>query len=395
MRRISALAVLVAGGALGCFFGYPDDASKGALRAHRGTFAEDMVLTGQLEAARGAVVAVPRLPSWQTSIRWIADDGAEVKEGDKIVELDSGQFTTTLDTKRQALVQAQQQLTQKQAEASADLAEKALDVERKQVEFDKARLNAAVPADIVSRRDFEDREVKRKRAEVELAKAKDVLKSTREASRADRANLELTLAKAQRELGDVEKAIDSVTLRTPKAGVVVLRDNPFGEPRKLQAGDGVFVGVALAMIPEPDSLQVTASLADVDDRKIAVGMPATIILDAYSDIRSTGRVAAISAVAQESARASLRRAFTVVVKLDAIDANRMRPGLSARVIVRREAKNGVLLAPRVALDLNGKEPRARLSDGSFRSVKVGSCNAQECVVTDGLRDGEALQKVGP
>src|SRR5258708_35739058 len=124
------------------------------------------------------------------------------------------------------------------------------------------------------------------------------------------------------------------------------------------------------MSREPVTRQVTAGMADVDDRKIAVGMPVDIIHDAYSGLRSGGRVASISAVAQESARASLRRAFNVVVKLDAIDSARMRPGLSARVIVRRAARNNVLLASRTALDLNGKQPRAFLAGGSAREVGV-------------------------
>jgi HlyD family secretion protein len=389
MRSAVAVLTLLA---TGCFFGYrSDDRARTGPRVHRGTFVDDMVLTGQLDAARGAVIAVPRLPSWQTSIRWMVDDGTEVKEGDKVVELDSSPFTANLDTKRQAVVQARQQLAQKDAEAEADQSQKELDVQQKQVDFDKAAINANVPTDIVSKREFEDREVKRKRAEVELAKAKDVLRGARETSRADRANQLLALAKAERELGDAEMAIAAVTLRAPRSGIVVFRDNPFGEARKLQVGDGVFVGLVLAMIPEPDSLQVTAGLADVDDRKISVGMPASVILDAYSDRVSTGRVASISAVAQESARASLRRAFNVVVKLDSIDRVRMRPGLSARVVIRRAAQDNVLLATRMDLDLNGKQPRALLPGGVSRVVGVGACNAQECVVNDGLRDGEALR----
>jgi multidrug resistance efflux pump len=387
MSRIAALLALAAAG---CFFGYAPHDAPGRPHAHRGTFVDEMVLTGQLEASRGELIAVPKLPSWQTSIRWIVDDGTEVRQGDKVVELDSGAFSSTLDTKRQALVQAEQQLAQKDSEASADLAEKVLDVERKQVDYDKAKLDAIVPPDIVSKRDYEERQVKLKRTESELAKAKDVARGARGTGGADRANLELTLTKARRELTEAEQAVAAVTLRAPRTGIVVLRDNPFGEPRKLQAGDGVFVGLPLAMIPEPDSLVVTAALADVDDRKIAAGMPVTVILDAYSDMRSTGRIASISAVAQEGARSSLRRAFNVTVKLDTIDAARMRPGLSARVIVRRGTRANALLVTRAALDLNGKSPTVHLAGGGTRAVTLGPCNAQECVVTHGLNEGEEV-----
>ena len=88
------------------------------------------------------------------------------------------------------------------------------------------------------------------------------------AARSDRANLVLNLEKARRELQTAENAINALTLRAPRDGIVVLKDHPW-EGRKLKEGDGVFVGLTLALIPDPASMQVTASLADVDDRKVA------------------------------------------------------------------------------------------------------------------------------
>jgi multidrug efflux pump subunit AcrA (membrane-fusion protein) len=165
------------------------------------------------------------------------------------------------------------------------------------------------------------------------------------------------------------------------------------EGRKLQTGDQVWVGFPIALIPELSSLRVNAALADVDDGKIATGMPVTVTLDGYPDMQFTGRISAISAVAQESRRQSLRRHFEVLVALDRLDPSRMRPGLSARVVVRREARPAALLAPRAALDLSGKAPRARLETGEMKEVKLGSCNAQDCIVVSGLEEGARLARV--
>jgi hypothetical protein len=68
----------------------------------------------------------------------------------------------------------------------------------------------------------------------------------------------------------------------------------------------------------------------------------------------------------------------------------MRPGLSARVVVHRQRIASALLAPRAALDLAGKTPRARTSSGAMKDVKLGPCNALDCVITSGLEDGERL-----
>ena len=69
----TATSLLVA-----CFSGYSDKPGKNDLRVHKGVFKDDVVLTGELEAARGAAITVPDLPDWQTSIKWLATDGDEV-----------------------------------------------------------------------------------------------------------------------------------------------------------------------------------------------------------------------------------------------------------------------------------------------------------------------------
>ena len=376
--------------AAGCFSGYESDApARGGLRVHRGAFRGDIVLTGELRAGRGDELVVPRLPQWQTSIKWMTTDGAEVKQGERVVELDNSAFATNLEARRQAVAQAQQELQQKEAEWYADTLRKQMDAEKKRSEYDKAKLEAAVPKEVLSAREYQDRQVKFQRAEVELAKAADVLKSQRISVASDRENLLIKLHTAERELKTAEDALDQLILRAPRDGIVVIRDHPW-EGRRLQEGDGVWVGFPLAQIPELATLRVEADLADVDDGKIGAGMPATVILDAYPGMTFPARVSAVSAVAQESSRQSLRRVFAVIIALDRLDASRMRPGLSARAVVHAISNPSALLVPRAALDLSSPQPRARLAGGKVVNVTLGPCNAQECVVKSGLSEGEAL-----
>lgn len=373
-----------------CFSGYAEEESS--LRVRRGTFESDVLLTGELEAARGAAVTVPSLPTWQTSIKWLAADGVLVKEGERVAELDNTTFTNDLDSKQQAELQALQELQQRTEEWSADLKQKALDFEKRKSELDKAKIAADIPRDIVSSREYEERQMALNRAMTEFEKARDVLRAQELSVAADRKNLEIRLEKARREIGRAQRAIDDLVLRAPREGIVVVREIPW-EGRKLQAGDTVWVGFPLALIPEIDSLHVSAALPDVDDGRIGTGMNATVTLDGYPGLEFKGKVTSISAVAQESARQSLRRAFKVIVKLDTIDAARMRPGLSARVLIHRERQPDRLIAPRTALDLSGAQPAAALASGRRVSVRLGSCNAQECVVLSGLEEGQQLSRV--
>jgi len=381
---LSALAVA-------CFSGYREKADDD-LRVRRGTFTSDVTLTGELEAARGEAITVPNLPNWQTSIKWLAADGLPVKQGERVVELDNSTFTSELDSKRQAEMQAIQEMQQKIEEWKADVQQKRLDFEKRKSEMEKAKLDADVPRDILSSREYEERQTRYSRGRVEFEKARDILSSQQSAVNADRKNLEIRLQKAQREIRRSEAAIDDLVLRAPRDGIVVIREIPW-EGRKLQQGDSVFVGFPLALIPELNSLQVAVSLPDVDDGRVAPGMPATVTLDGYPGLTFTGKVTTISAVAQESARQSLRRAFKLYVVLDKIDQTRMRPGLSARVVIRSGNTPDSLIASRAALDLSGKEPMARLANGKSVPVKVGPCNAQDCVIAEGLVEGQRLARI--
>lgn len=388
MTRSFACAILLLPLAA-CYSGYSESASpREELFVHRGDFRSEVMLSGELEAARGELLSVPPLPSWQTAIKWIAEDGAAVKAGDPVVELDNSALTTDLDSKRQSAMQATQELQQRESEWTADLEQKELEVEKKKSELDKAVLDSTVPRELLSGRSYEEKQNALRRTTTEHEKAADVLRARRTAIAAERENLLLNIAKTQRAIEIAESAIDALVLRAPKDGIVVVKDHQW-EGRKLQSGDPVWVGFPIALLPDLGTIRVNAGLADVDDGKIVAGMPVAVTLDGYPDRQFSGRIAAISAVAQESRRQSLRRHFEVLVALDRLDPARMRPGLSARVVVRREARPAMLLAPRAAIDFTAATPRVRLASGEMKDVKVGACNAQECVV-DGLEEGTRL-----
>ncbi len=392
-KRADFCALLIASAVLtGCFSGNADTPPPGELRVRKGELASDLILSGELEAARGESLNVPPLPSWQTAIKWIAEDGSTVKAGEPAVELDNTSLTADLESKRQTLTQALQELQQNEAQWSADLEQKQLEAEKARSEMEKAKLDVVIPRELLSTKAYEEKQTTLRRTTVAGEKAVDVLASRRTAVAAERRNLELRIEKAQRDIATAERAIEELVLRAPRDGIIVIRDIPW-EGRKMQTGDTVFVGMALAMLPDLDSLRVKAALADVDDGKIAVGMPVTVTLDAFPQVPYTGRIVGISAVAQESRRQSLRRQFEVQIALDKLDSERMRPGLSARVIVNRGRNAQLLLAPRAAIDFSGPKPRAHLAGGETKEVKLGPCNAQDCVVLDGLTAGEKLEPI--
>ena len=360
------------------------------LTVERGRFDDRFLLTGQLVAVNADYLIVPRIPSWQTTIRWLEAEGAVVKAGQRTVEFDTASFAQDLGEKRSAWEQAQSDLEQSDADRASQRAEKEWAVAQKTVAVEKAKIAAATPAEFVRGKDYQDNQLALTRAMTELDKAREDLSAFEESSAETVLQKTIAVEKSRRELDASGQAIDGMVLKAPRDGIFVVADHPW-QGRKIQVGDSVWVGLPVASLPDLSAMQVEAKLSDVDDGRIVVGLPVACILDAYPERTYTGRIAEITPVAQEAAGRSLRRAYNVRVLLDTADTERMRPGMSVKVEVHPKPRDGVLLAPRAGLDLEGKQPRARLASGEVVDVTIGDCNFDRCIVLGGVAEGAKLK----
>lgn len=392
--------------AAGCAGAAEGERAGEELVVRRGDLRPRLLVTGELVAGRATELKVPRTPSWQVQIRWMAEDGTRVRAGDPVVELDNSSFTEELEQKRAGAADAITELARRQAEARSLLAEKEFAVEQRRSELAKARLAAEVPPDLLSGREYQDRQLALRRAEVGLAKAERDLAAQREAGAADLDVQRIALRRSEREIAQAEEAIDALVLRAPRDGIALVAFHPW-EGRKLREGDNAFVGMTVAILPDLSTLQVEARLSDVDDGRIQPGMEAVCTLDAYPAESFRGRVVDIHAVAKESPRQPLLRSFPVQIRLDRVDTQKMRPGMSVRVEVLGPEIRNALLVPRAALDFTAGHPRVVLAGsggggsseggrraGTARNVRLGPCDASFCVVEQGLDEGTRLWRGG-
>ena len=362
------------------------------LVVRRGAVQPRLVLTGELVAGRSEDLTIPRTPSWQVQVRWLAEEGTRVAAGERVAELDNTQFTSELEEKRLAASQAADDLARTEAEAAATAEEKRFAVQQKQAEVDKARITAAIPEGLLAERERQDRQLALQKAEIELEKAKADLAAHHEASAADLAVQRVELEKSRREIAAAEQAIDALVLRAPRAGIVLAAEHPF-EGRKVREGDGLWVGMPVVRIPDLASLEVEAALSDVDDGRVRPGMAAACALDAFPERPFQARVVEVAPIAREQDNRSLLRSFRVRLLLDgAARPGQMLPGMSVKVEVAEPAGPArALLAPRAGLDLAARPPQARLADGSAVPVRLGACDSAHCAVLSGLSEGMRLR----
>ena len=375
------LALLILSGLAACWRPEPPDPRDDALpvaapRVTRGDLSQSLLLTGELDTAAAQNLVVPRVPQWNIALRWLAKDGTQVQAGDAVAELDNTNFAADLADKKLAAARSASDLAHQVSADAIITADKTFALDSAKISLDKARLSAAIEKDALPLREYQERQLELERARAAFARAQDDLGAHNKSAALEAQIRRIALDKSQREIQASEQAIRELVLRAPSEGMVVVSMHPwFG--RKVQGGDNVWVGLSLVRLPELSTLHVKARLSDVDDGRLAVGMPAVCYLDAYPEIEFPGVVSEVSPVAREPSRDSWRRSFQVRVGLEHIDLERMRPGMSVRVEVKSQRAQASLLAPRTSFDRNAMPARLQLEQGSVE-VDLLECSLQSC-----------------
>ena len=106
----------------------------------RGELADRVLLTGTLQAGASVSMTVPRTDAWQLTIRWMAEDGALVKAGERVLEFDNSQFTNGLEEKRIAAIEAAVQLDALREMSTLALSVKEHELAQARITYDKAAL---------------------------------------------------------------------------------------------------------------------------------------------------------------------------------------------------------------------------------------------------------------
>ena len=348
-------------------------------RLVHGTVEPLVLLTGELAAEDAVRLTTPNVNVWPMTVRWIAEEGDEVAEGDMVVEFDNSQLASNLETLRSSVVTARNSLSQARARASSDYAGAFFQLQQATADWKKAEIAAELPKELTSEQEWARLQLDLEKAALEKEKAERGLKATQEASKASIDIERLALEKAEIALERAERGVEILAIRAPRDGVVQVADSP-REDRPYRSGDTTFPGLTVASLPDLDSLYVEAILFDVDDGRIEAGASVRASLDAFPGEILVGTVRQVAGFAQQEGRRSSRRSFKVLVDVEGLDPSRMRPGMSVKLEVRPHTDEG-LVAPRRALSWDDEGAFLELADGERVLVEIGACDRTGCLVS--------------
>ena len=400
-KRVVAVTAAVVLGlfVLGAFRLASPAAKFSTAEVKRKEFVEYLEVKGEVKALRSVIIAAP-YGAGDLQIMNLAANGAKVKKGDVLVEFDNTTVKQKLAQDQSALKSAEAEIQQSRAAARLKEEQDLTDVMAAKFAAQKAGLDAS-KQEIVSVIEGEEAKLKLADAEQKVKESEAKLNADRSAAKADLGSKKQKQDQAAFQVQQDEHSLASLALHAPLDGVVALQNHwqPQGGPTPFKPGDRAWPGAAIAELPDPSTLKISARIEEAERGQLKLGQTGSVRIEAVPDGSFEGRIETISPTASLDFNAGwpVPRNFTVEVALANSDA-RLAPGMGAvvRVAVDRVA-NGIVI-PSSALFRKAGRTVAYVRRGSKfeeTSVEVLRRSGDEALISKGLQPGEQLALKDP
>jgi len=402
-RRYKAAAgaavVLFGGLGFGAFRFAHSAAAIPTAEVQRKDFVDTLEIKGEIKALRSKIIAGP-YNAGDLQIVSLVANAAKVKKGDMLVQFDTTTIKQKLDQDRSGVKSAEAEINQSQAAARLKEEQDLTDVMNAKFDAEKARMDAS-KQEILSAIDGEQAKLKVVDAEETQKAAEAKLKADRLSAEADLASKKEKLKQAEFQVRQDETSLESLTLRAPLDGVVALQSHwqPQGGPAPFKPGDRAWPGAAIAELPDPSSLKISARVEEAERGQLKLGQTATVRVDAVPDRSFGGRVEAISPTASLDFNGGwpIPHNFSVDLAFSESDP-RITPGMAATIRVGVAKIPDGMVIPASAVFRKAGRAVAYLQRGSkFEEtpVEVSRRNTEEVLLARGLQAGERVALKDP
>jgi HlyD family secretion protein len=232
-------------------------------------------------------------------------------------------------------------------------------------------------------------------AEARYRQLQQDVANTKAGQRAQAKVLEYTVDRHKRHLGRHTNDIKKYTITAPIEGLAVVQ--PMfrgGEMQPIQEGDQVHPGTLFLKVMDTRTMQVEGTINQSESGDFRLGQPAVVGFDAFPDMKFSGKVFSIGALATRGWRENYYiRRIPVRVEINGVDP-RLIPDLSAFADVTLDRTDNAVVVPRAALRQDQGKLFVEVKNGdSFerREVVAGVSNEVEAAITSGLSAGDEVR----
>ena len=370
-------------------------------------YKEAVTVRGTVEAVKTHLIS----SGWEQGLQVIslAQDGEMVEKGDTVGYLNS---PLDIENSQRSLQVLQADLSKLQIANAGVLAQLRLEMEMNKVqmtinEIDSLQRKFAPP---LQQKLLDLRYQKARLLLVKLQKKYELALLT---TSVEESRLLAKVRAAEKRLADGQRSLQGSHLVAPDRGMVMRVVAPligvgfgdgyaatYGGP--IQEGSTLYQNTTVLQIPDMSKMQVVAMVPEIDYKRLRVGLPVTIQVEAVKNLFTTGRVERmtlekVNPENQSGVKDSEVKRFKVILSVDSCHT-RMTPGFSALCEMVIHEVPDTLVIPSVALFSRKGKKVVYLADGSrFRAVpvEVGFSNGSGTLIQKGIVEGQTIALMEP
>lgn len=393
--------VLIVGTPAAWLMAGTSDGDEGGLTAtvEKGDFKVVVTASGELRAPKFVNITGPQnmqqAEVWNgVKIQSIVPEGTTVKEGDVVAELDRSPAASKMAEVSLAMQKAQAQHEQASLDSTLNLSKAREELRTKVLTLEEKKLakeQSKYEAPSVQRQT----EIDYERAQRALKQDSADLITRVEQAKAKMREVGTDLERQRNKLKIVQEVMGSFTIKAPASGMVIYIKDWNGKKRAVGSQVSPW-DPGVATLPDMSTMESVTFVNEIDVRKLAVGMPVMLSLDADPEKKLMGKVTAVANVGEQRPNSDAK-VFEVKVEVIKPDTT-LRPGMTTGNAIETFVQKNVLHIPLEALATEEGVPFVYKRTGARvtkQEVETGALNDDEVVIVRGLEEGDRVMLTAP
>ncbi|NQZ89014.1 MAG: HlyD family efflux transporter periplasmic adaptor subunit [Colwellia sp.] len=289
-----------------------------------------LILSGQIKASDNQTFYAPKTDNWRVQVQWLLPEGDIAKKGDLVVVFDSGSIQSQIEQEKVSLIAANEELFRISSSGEHSLLEATYGQKRTALLLDKARIDASISVEHLSKYDYQKNQLDLEKAVVANAKSLENLKQVKVANNVALTKQKISIVKHQDKLKYNEYKLKQMSVVAERTGPVLYGTHPWN-------GEKVFVGMTaqpswrIAEIPSVNGLYIEAWVHEVDYKHMHLNTDVDFKLDAFPQYNLVATLTEISSQPEERKEWGNDVYYRAVFSFSMDEALTLLPGMSAQL----------------------------------------------------------------
>lgn len=347
---------------------------------------------GSLFAVETDTLSPPQLQNvWRYQISSLAPEGSEVKKGMPVIGFDSSEQARELQEQEAERDSVKKEIEKRRADLKLERDAETFALDEARARLRKAELKLETPSSVMKGTELQEARADHEIARQEIIHLETRLEAIAGAAKEEVELLARQLERAERRIRDLQFAIDAMTVKAPRDGIVVMVQGWEGEKKKV--GDTAWRGQPIMEIPNLQKMKARGDVDEAEAGRLALGQRVSLRLDAQPDLELHGKVDLVAeGVRRESPTVPLK-VLPVEIVLDKVDPALMKPGMRFRGTIEYDRAANALVVPLDAVFDSPAGPvvqKRGVWGTTTVKVGLGRRNREKVEVLKGLDAGDRV-----